>query len=104
MNSIHREIYDLSKTRLFFQLENLLNSCDVLYMHSASTRVNLNIYPFDTGSKLLASCSHLQESHYGPFAYNSAIDSSIRRLRRMIGPWRVFSAAREREAPVTECD
>lgn len=66
-------------------------------MHSASTCVNLNIYPFDTGSKLLVSCSHLQESYYGPFAYNSAIDSSIRRLHRMIGPWRVFSAARERE-------
>lgn len=65
-------------------------------MHS--TRVNLNIYPFDTGSKLLVSCSHLQESYYRPFAYNSAIDSSIRRLHRMIGPWRVFSAAREREA------
>lgn len=87
------------KMHLFFQLKNLLNFCNYgYYVYSAYIRVNLNIYPFDTGFKLLVSCSHLQESYYGPFAYNSAIDSSIRRLHRMIGPWRVFSAAREREA------
>ncbi|KAG5316101.1 NLGNY protein, partial [Acromyrmex insinuator] len=63
----------------------------------------LNIYAPVQGCKLLVSRSHLQESHYGPFAYNSAIDSSIKGLRWMIGPWRIFPIVRERRL-VTECD
>lgn len=87
------------------KVRNLLNpyNCVYLYIYiciyPAAIRVNLNIYPLDTGSKLLVQRSYLQESHYGPFAYNFAIDSSIRRLRRMIGPWRVFPTARDRGVP-----